>query len=271
MTGPYVFISYSRPDRAFVARLAESLRAAGVQTWTDVENIVAGAKWQKEIEKGLMDALVLIYVASENSVSSHWMEAELQRFLEKQRRVIPIVIDDHGANNLPISLLPFQWADFRGDYDVAFQRLLKGIGFLQKPEPIKHPELKSKGYVFVSYAEEDSSFVEELSAFLAKHGYAYWDFRESERDYDLDYSIELERVIKDAAGTLSVISPSWKRSKISLREFHFSEEAGTPVFLLKVRDPGPTLALSGLTFIDFTRDHADGFAKLDRELRRKGL
>jgi hypothetical protein len=83
--------------------------------------------------------------------------------------------------------------------------------------------------------------------------------------------IELEGVIKDAAGTVSVISPNWKQSKITRKEFYFSEEVGTPVFLLKVRDPGPTLALSGLTFIDFTRDHAKGFAKLDKELKRRGL
>jgi hypothetical protein len=41
-------------------------------------------------------------------------------------------------------------------------KLLEGIRFLQQPEPIERPDLKSKGYVFVSYAEEDSSFVDEL-------------------------------------------------------------------------------------------------------------
>jgi TIR domain len=81
MAEPYVFISYSRQDKEFVGRLADTLRGAGVQTWTDVENIAAGANWQKEIEKGLLNASVLIYVASKNSVSSQWMDAELQAFL----------------------------------------------------------------------------------------------------------------------------------------------------------------------------------------------
>lgn len=271
MTDSYVFISYSRRDNAFVGRLADTLRAAGVQTWTDVENIAAGANWQKEIERGLLNASVLIYVASKNSVSSQWMDAELQAFLRGQKRVIPIVIDDEGASRLPLPLRQFQWADFRGDYSVAFQKLLEGIRFLQQPEPIERPELKSKGYVFVSYADEDSQFVDELKSFLGEHGYAYWDFRESERNYDVDYSLELESVIKDAAGTLSVVSPNWKQSQISMQEFHFSRDVGTPVFLLKVGDPGPTLALSGLTYIDFTRELDKGFAKLDKELKRKGL
>jgi hypothetical protein len=75
------------------------------------------------------------------------MDAELQAFLGKQRRVIPIVIDDDGASHLPLPLRQFQWADFRGDYNVAFRKLVDGIRFLQQPEPIERPEFKSKGYV----------------------------------------------------------------------------------------------------------------------------
>jgi hypothetical protein len=271
MAEPYVFISYSRQDSAFVERLADTLRGAGVQIWTDVENIVAGANWQKEIEKGLLNASVLIYIASKNSMSSKWMDAELQAFLRGQKRIIPIVIDDEGASHLPLPLREFQWADFRGDYSIAFQKLIEGIRILQQPEPIARPELKSKGYVFISYADEDAQFVEELKSFLGGHGYAYWDFRESDRNYDVDYSLELESIIKEAAGTLSVISPNWKQSHISMQEFHFSRDVGTPVFLLKASEPGPTLALSGLTYIDFTRERDQGFSKLEKELKRKGL
>lgn len=56
-----------------------------------------------------------------------------------------------------------------------------------------------------------------------------------------------------------------------MQEFHFSRDVGTPVFLLKAGEPGPTLALSGLTYIDFTRERDKGFSKLDKELKRKGL
>jgi hypothetical protein len=271
MAEAYVFISYSRQDKDFVGRLADTLRRAGVQAWTDVENIAAGANWQKEIQKGLLNASVLIYVASKHSVSSRWMNEELQAYLESQNPIIPIVIDGEGASNLPLPLLRIQWADFRGDYDIAFGKLLDGIRFLQQPEPIERPEIKSKGYVFISYADEDMQFVGELKSFLSEHGYAYWDFRESERNYDVDYSLELEGVIKGAAGTLSVISLNWKRSQISMQEFHFSRDVGTPVFLLKAGEPGPTLALSGLTYIDFTHKRDEGFSKLDKELKRKGL
>jgi hypothetical protein len=52
-----------------------------------------------------------------------------------------------------------------------------------------------------------------------------------------------------------------------LQELHFSREVKTPVFLLKVEDPGPTLTISGMTYIDFTGKRRDGFAHLDGEMR----
>ncbi len=48
-------------------------------------------------------------------------------------------------------------------------------------------------------------------------------------------------------------------------------EVGVPVFLLRVRNPGPTLVIAGLPYIDFTQDRPAGFKKLERELSRKGL
>ena len=100
--------------------------------------------------------------------------------------------------------------------------------------PVAAPKPKSKGYVFISYADEDADFVVELKLFLKKQGYGYWDYRESERDYQVDYTLELEDIIKNAAGTLSVVSPNWKRSKTAFQELHYSREVKTPVFLLKV-------------------------------------
>lgn len=83
--------------------------------------------------------------------------------------------------------------------------------------------------------------------------------------------LELEEVIKNAAATVSVMSPDWKRSKWSAREFLFSEDVGTPIFLLKVQAMEPTLVTAGIPYIDFARDESKGFDRLDHELRKKGL
>lgn len=83
--------------------------------------------------------------------------------------------------------------------------------------------------------------------------------------------LELESIIREASATLSILSPDWKRSKWTPKEYMFSEEVGTPVFLLMARQMGPTLVTAGIPYIDFTKDEQRGFDKLDRELRRKGL
>lgn len=165
----------------------------------------------------------------------------------------------------------FQWVDFRSGYDDALRRLLTALHSFRSERSFPTGQKKSKGYVFLSYAEEDAIFVDDLKAFLAKRGYSYWDYRESDRDYHQDLYLELEGVIAEAAAMLSFLSPDWKKSRTAVKEYHFSTEVGIPVFLLKVRDPGPTLVIAGLPYIDFTRDHPSGFDRLEKELSRKGL
>lgn len=106
---------------------------------------------------------------------------------------------------------------------------------------------------------------------MKKRNYAYWDYEESDRDYHTQLFLELEGIIIEASATLSILSESWKRSKWAVKEFFFSEDVGTPVFLLKAKPIDPTLAVAGMTFIDFTQDIESGLKKLDRELSRKNL
>jgi hypothetical protein len=270
MSDPYVFVSYSRKDRAFVERLTETLSAAGVHTWTDVSKIEPGQNWQTEIEKGLVGAAALLYVASENTSESKWIEYELGAFL-KNGKVIPVIIDEAGERTLPEVLRTVEWVDFRGNFDDAARKLTRAVGVLRQDAPIARSEQKSKGYIFISYAEEDGSFVDDLKEHMKMRGYGYWDFRENRRNYQIDYTIELENVINGAEATLSVISPDWKKSSTCLKELHFSEDVNKPVFRLRVRDPGPTLALAGMTILDFTRERDVAFQKLDAELSKFGL
>lgn len=271
MTQPYVFISYSRQDRAFVDRLSSALNAAGVQTWVDTQNISAGLNWQEELEKGLFRADVLLHIASQHSAGSKWLEAELETFLGKKGRVVPLIIDDDGARHLPAFLRTIQWVDFRTDFDQAIRSLLQGIQGLQSNKPVPQREEVSRGYVFISYATEDCDFIKDLKSFLAGRGYTFWDFHTSKRNYQIDYTLELEERIRDAEATLSVISPAWKKSRTALQELHFSNEVETPVFLLRLQDPGPTLALAGLTFIDFTQSQVEGFERLADQMLEVGL
>lgn len=268
----FVFISYSRKDRDFVDRLEKDLRAVGVQTWRDIDEISPGQNWESAISDAINRADVLLHVSSSNSVNSKWIHLELMAGISKKKKVIPVIIDDKGAEELPDYLQTIQWVDFREDYKSAFDQLINALPKLvQQDEPVQEQTQKSKGYVFISYADEDSHFVDKLKSFLATRDFAYWDYRESPRNYHILFCLELESVINEAIATLSILSPDWKRSKWAMREFFFSEEVEVPIFLLKARDIDPTLAIAGLPYIDFTTPDNDGFDRLDRELKRKGL
>jgi len=268
----YVFISYSRHDQQFVDRLASDLRQRGVELWIDRESIAAGQSWQEQIGRALRDASALIFIISSNSMKSQWMVAELEAFWATKKKLIPAVIEEVDTSALPPSIAEIQWADFRQSYDMGLQSLIAGLGahFIGS-KPVSGKAKQTKGYAFLSYAEEDRDFVSSLKDFLKDHSYAYWDYDESDRDYHSQLFLELEGVIIEASATLSVLSEAWKQSPWTVKEFFFSEEVGTPVFLLKAKRLGPTLAIAGITYIDFTLDAAAGFRRLDRELKRKRL
>jgi hypothetical protein len=271
MAQEYVFISYAREDRGFVQALTERLRRAGVNTWTDLDEIMPGAEWEQAINRGIGAASALIYVASRHAVQSRWMDYEVVAFNDTNRRIFPIVLDEEGAQRMPLALRSIQWVDFRGGFDVGVERLLRGLGAIRGSAPVAAPIQKTKGYVFLSYADEDRTFVDELKEFLQTKAYSFWDYRDSPRDYQIDYSLDLENRITAAAGTLSVISPDWKRSATTFKELRFSQMVKVPVFLLMLRDPGPTLEIAGITYMDFTRRRSDGFRQLGDEMKRKGL
>jgi hypothetical protein len=269
---PYVFLSYTRHDQVFVDKLVADLQQAGVRVWLDTEQIQPGQQWPRAIADALKNAVVLLYVSSRQSRGSIWMEKEFLAFFRTGRLVIPVIVDDAGEQALPSELQQFQWVDFRQSYDVALNKLLSVFPpSVKSDSAITTAKEQLKGYVFISYAEEDADFVEQLRGFLSKRKYGYWDYAESDRNYHTQFVRELEGVIADAAATLSVLSEAWKDSKWTMREYFFSEEVGTPVFLLRAKDMGPSLAIAGTPYIDFVSNVDAGFQKLDRELKRKGL
>ncbi len=269
----YVFLSYSRQDATVADRISSALAERGVQVWRDVDQIEPGSQWEQEIERGLVGADAIIFLASRNAVASRWMQFEIEAFLKKGKLVLPVVLDAEGPDALPGALRSVQWLDISKDYEQALDRLVEPLrrAGIVEDHPLTPETPKSKGYVFLSYAEEDTDFLEVSRPFLREHRYGYWDYQESDRDYHGQFILELEKVIEDAEATLSVLSPLWKKSKWALREFLFSEEIGTPVILLRAKSMPPTLAIQGIPYIDFVLGVPAGIERLHKELKRKGL
>lgn len=265
---PFVFISYSRKDKVFVDKLSKDLNENGVATWIDVQQILPGSMWQDELKAGIQKSSIVIIVLSSNYISSIWASFELA--LASNKRILPIKIDDLLPESIPNSIKLLQWVDFFKSYNQGFQLLLKSIPENYKSkEPLKSKEQKTKGYVFLSFSEEDSTFVSELREFLKSQDFAYWDFEECDRNYHIQFFLELETVINESEAVLSIISPNWKNSKWTIREFIYSEEIGKPILLLRAKATKPILAIAGLPYIDFSNNNKLGFKKLEKELQKR--
>ena len=93
----YIFVSYARRDKPFVDGLMRDLSKAGVPLWRDVDDIKPGSNWPEQITQALRQAAGLIYVSSEHSERSPWIQKELQEVMARSGYVFPIVLDDEGA------------------------------------------------------------------------------------------------------------------------------------------------------------------------------
>ena len=119
------FISYSRQDLDFAARLAGDLRKANARTWRDSENIPAGANWDRAIEKAINECTHLLLVATRQSVVSDNVMDEVSLALNKGKMVAPLMLE---TCDLPLRIHRAQWIDFRQGYEDGLAALLKHLG-----------------------------------------------------------------------------------------------------------------------------------------------
>jgi hypothetical protein len=138
---PKAFLSYSHADRNIAVRVAEGLRAGGIEVWFDQWEIVGGDSLIRKIfEEGLAGADAFIILLSEDSVQSRWVREELDVALIKRiegvTRVIPVLI---GDVQVPNPLRPLKGIDMSRDFDTALHELRKAIFQIYERPPVGKP------------------------------------------------------------------------------------------------------------------------------------
>jgi hypothetical protein len=81
-----VFISYSSKDRALAEDLASFLKGCGYEVWWDT-SLVAGDRFDDEIEKELTAARTVIVIWTPNSAKSHWVREEARQGLRDHKLI----------------------------------------------------------------------------------------------------------------------------------------------------------------------------------------
>jgi hypothetical protein len=109
-----VFLSHSAKDKAVVRPLAERLRRAGLKVWFDEWVIKPGDSIPAKIEEGLEHSRVLVLCMSALAFGSDWAQLESGTFrfrdpLNKERRFIPLRLDDAAINGSLAQFLYIRW------------------------------------------------------------------------------------------------------------------------------------------------------------------
>ena len=135
------FISYSSDDDAFSRKLYDHLQGNGVRCWFAPEDMKIGDPVRHRIDEAIHLHDKLLLVLSDASITSHWVEKEVETAFEKEREtgetvLFPIKIDN------AIDDINFGWAadirrsrhigDFSnwqddGAFSAAVERVLRDL------------------------------------------------------------------------------------------------------------------------------------------------
>lgn len=132
MSGPDIFISYSREERSAARHFAESFAREGFSVWWDAA-LRSGQTFDEVIEDNLRAAKAVIVLWSPRSVASRWVRAEAT-LADRGNKLVPVIIE---PCNLPIIFELTQAADlsnWTGDTsDPRWQTLVCDIRGLAGP------------------------------------------------------------------------------------------------------------------------------------------
>lgn len=139
---PSCFISYSSQDRDIAERIYGDLQENSVRCWFAPEDMKIGEPIRVTIDRAIHSHDKLLLILSQGSVGSQWVETEVERALERERKegiliLFPIRIDDtifevsegwatYIRNARHIGDFR-QWRDSR-TYSKSFLRLLRDLG-----------------------------------------------------------------------------------------------------------------------------------------------
>jgi formylglycine-generating enzyme required for sulfatase activity len=143
-----LFVSYSRANKAEVGKVVDLLRSSGHEVWWDGD-IPIMADWWATILKNIEWCEVFIFVTSEKSVQSAYCRAEIKYANDRQRPILPFMLDNYREYNLPPELPPRnQYLIYDGDPERMLEQinrayanidwnLHKDINAQRPPEPVK--------------------------------------------------------------------------------------------------------------------------------------
>lgn len=128
-----VFLCHNSNDKAAIRQINNALKAAGISTWLDEEQLPPGIPWEPELEKQISRVRNAAVFVGKNDFGP-WQNAEVRAFLSefigRGTPVIPVILRDADKiPQLPLFLKQMTFIDLRKGYQ---KNLLRLIGTLQR-------------------------------------------------------------------------------------------------------------------------------------------
>lgn len=117
MKNDLIFVSYSRKEFYFTESLVLHLQRHGIDAWFDIQQLEPGIGWKTDIQDGLERCNALVLVASQSSLNSPYVKAEVEGAQKAGKPVYvvlfePVTLPPELAN--PAALIDFTQGFDRG-------------------------------------------------------------------------------------------------------------------------------------------------------------
>lgn len=99
-----IFISYSRRDAAAADAIVAALTERGFEVKIDTRDLPFGEEWQKELAEFIRLSDTVIWLVSEASIKSEWVNWELDEVKARNKRLVPVMVGLVNPAELPRQL-----------------------------------------------------------------------------------------------------------------------------------------------------------------------